>query len=1686
MYMNCAAVDIVGAEPSGDGESGEEGISSAQAALAGLPDLYVANLKSINDCMTKETTDSVFDNPGDDVIYGDDVSPASASSGDQSQCIGVGRKPSDDVSSSSSPSSPSPEDAPSFSSSPGTEDAPSASSSPSPEDVLLSFSSQITEDVPSSPDSPSPGDVWSPSSSLTTEDAPSSSDSPSFDDGQWHGDDQQGRQSNGDSGSMKPGACNDGQYRPRCWSNPSSSDDGSKPVTTDISDAKPSPDDQAMPVANVPMENTPMENDNVPMDNMPMDNTANVDESQPTDAPSQLSYTTMTSNDDDYTYEDDEASNPDSYGYEDFDPQEFGFRRQTPRSSTPASEEPTPFPDPDADFFDDVNEDDLIPGIEKISDDTTAYIIVKQPSTTYSGALPTATPLYDADGFPLVLNSPFESPDSGILLVPGPRPVSSSSPSLAAPAVSSAHAVQAGELHGFVFPTVHIGPKLSSAGSTTTDDLLSTDSATATSDTLETDLPSTTSEGDWWSALSNLDVTTDTPTPEPIAVIATPIALTVPVQTLVGPPLSQEAPPESNAPLSIPDDELDFQESPFDEPAALTPPVGALPVVPAVFVPSPIVTPTTLVHLVMTGFVKSTHVPFSALNDDFGFEESPFDEPAALIPHVSVLPGVLAEAVPLLSTSTPTTLVQLVMTGFPKPIDTPVPADDFDFEESSSPPNEPAALVFTISNIIVESAATMPTPTTLVHLVMTGHAKATDTPTRTISGSSLPIISQESSTSAAILVNPLRPIDDNSESSALGSQQNGLSNQDIGEPWGSDAANINDDDFPDSPESYYNLLPAPKDVYDNSPVPDSDDISYSDDSSYSNDLSYSDDSPYSDDLPYPDDSSYSEDLPDWWGDVPKYDARQAEQTTQPSVCTGVRTITHYVRPDAQWYAEHTPPPSFSGVPGTDSPADCVDPQWNCGGCQSPDRCVKINSCTRSCTRLPYTSVYWEHATATVTVHATPTGPTGGGYSQAPAAPQGDACPTSPVPYATGNPADYLPCRPGSFLCKSPTQFYTCGQFDNNGWTYGALRDVAAGMTCNPNLSQGSAKRAVNKRQLSDGDLDTAFGFSQGGDGGDGIDADAQGLLESSVSLDTPTSQSQYEWPENWYDNVAQLVDDGMAVGETDMRGDSDTRVGGDGTDVDAESLFGGSVNSLLQGLKTSNLGYVRKFLARALPRIRQLIPSTFLNSYGFTGYPQTSTFETGDDVHAGEDYYQPDLEGADCEDQPKKRQIPSAPLANAGVTGEMHIWTDGVETPQGPGTQPLASDTNLNVGDAGDGVDVDPTTFFGAEPPSYDDTWGVDDTAEAPAPVHVLQPRPRPYPVVKPFAAQAPAQPVAAHVPANPVVKTPLKPVAKTHAIPVAKAQPKLQPPVQPAQHIQPPIRPKPTLPSSPHIPSDQTVQKRQDDSSFIYIGTDGGLDGESDAAAVTSLFGDEPANYDQTYGVMDAADAAKQSQLPNMFLPKLTPPLVNPQKPKGQIPQQAQGVGINTPLVNPLRPTRSANLNPGTTLMPVYNASSRANTSLPPPIPATTPLATPNAAANIFDTFQGPGPVLPPGMSVIQPNANAVPTPTPAPGMVSALQPSTFGGPGKVPGWQEGDDDLAWPPIAQPGYEGKPGEVVKDVSSGDEGWVWFDEEDSGKDASSAGTMGNGEGRGEGMRAKRQSCPLVPGGHYRDDRYERL
>ncbi|KAF2262377.1 hypothetical protein CC78DRAFT_606243, partial [Lojkania enalia] len=73
MYMNCAVVDIIGKEDSRKKRSLNDDYE--WAALARLPDMYVANLKGINDCTTSESVDAIFDDPGNDVVYSKDISP---------------------------------------------------------------------------------------------------------------------------------------------------------------------------------------------------------------------------------------------------------------------------------------------------------------------------------------------------------------------------------------------------------------------------------------------------------------------------------------------------------------------------------------------------------------------------------------------------------------------------------------------------------------------------------------------------------------------------------------------------------------------------------------------------------------------------------------------------------------------------------------------------------------------------------------------------------------------------------------------------------------------------------------------------------------------------------------------------------------------------------------------------------------------------------------------------------------------------------------------------------------------------------------------------------------------------------------------------------------------------------------------------------------------------------------------------------------------------------------------------------------------------------------------------------------------------------------------------------------------------------------------------------------------------
>jgi hypothetical protein len=71
------------------------------------------------------------------------------------------------------------------------------------------------------------------------------------------------------------------------------------------------------------------------------------------------------------------------------------------------------------------------------------------------------------------------------------------------------------------------------------------------------------------------------------------------------------------------------------------------------------------------------------------------------------------------------------------------------------------------------------------------------------------------------------------------------------------------------------------------------------------------------------------------------------------------------------------------------------------------------------------------------------------------------CDISNLPFATGDPSSYLPCHPGTFLCISPSSYLTCIQVSSS-WAYGAPRDVAAGMICQPFLVLNGSARVITR------------------------------------------------------------------------------------------------------------------------------------------------------------------------------------------------------------------------------------------------------------------------------------------------------------------------------------------------------------------------------------------------------------------------------------------------------------------------------------------------------------------------------------------------------------------------------------------------------------------------------------------------
>jgi hypothetical protein len=176
------------------------------------------------------------------------------------------------------------------------------------------------------------------------------------------------------------------------------------------------------------------------------------------------------------------------------------------------------------------------------------------------------------------------------------------------------------------------------------------------------------------------------------------------------------------------------------------------------------------------------------------------------------------------------------------------------------------------------------------------------------------------------------------------------------------------------------------------------------------------------------------------------------------------TVTMTIYPSETPPVSSSPPTYITSV----SPAACTGTSAACP-CAAGYDCRLIGTCTWACIAQGQTSSSgFRTTTATsrssssarvsVATTSSTTSSAPPAYSSPP--------PTNPnrPPYANAAEIQtYLPCVPGSFICSSSTEWYTC---DYNGatdpsrpstaWVYTSARKVAAGMECLPFLAPYSA------------------------------------------------------------------------------------------------------------------------------------------------------------------------------------------------------------------------------------------------------------------------------------------------------------------------------------------------------------------------------------------------------------------------------------------------------------------------------------------------------------------------------------------------------------------------------------------------------------------------------------------------------
>lgn len=727
-----------------------------------------------------------------------------------------------------------------------------------------------------------------------------------------------------------------------------------------------------------------------------------------------------------------------------------------------------------------------------------------------------------------------------------------------------------------------------------------------------------------------------------------------------------------------------------------------------------------------------------------------------------------------------------------------------------------------------------------------------------------------------------------------------------------------------------------------------------------------------------------------------------------------------------------------------------------------------------------------------------------------------------MPYATGNPTDYLPCKPGTFLCKSPTQFYTCGQFGGPiEWTYGALRDVAEGMMCEPKLVKGSAKKS--KRAF--GWFATLGGDRVGGgdDGGGGvIDTILEKLDDLTAKVEKLLGHEGYsddDWSDDddddddedsngWYKKIKKRAlsifekrqTEENANGEENgdildgMLDFSDGSDGGDGLEDDVAALF---------------------------PDLAE--PNTV-----YDGLDGPDEEESTSNSYGNEDEENDPL--ADVDDD----SLATTPSTNSSSSVPEEEDDDDLQEKLRRRANPTIPGFTFATGGAGDGVDDDASALFGAEPADYDQTWGLSPEAEDVSPPEALPTLTSKPATTKPSTLRKVATASKARVgkrqmpaprPMGPGVPAPGPGGMGSKPAPGPIGGPAMahgaQPPSGPAFELGATpggaspamaqgVGPQPGPNQAPQpgaVPAPESTydgdggEGLDDDVAALFPDLkqpDALLDGVQGSDADG---GDQPAETDSTSveeptptSTEEAADQAETS----LEEPTATPTEADVEA--EDVDDAEAGEAFTTPIPAMHMPlgTGIENLleavaTPVSSIAPPFNTSAALTNSsaeeageedpeddwadgvLPfypedAPTPTSTPSSTTNIAASILPYFLGPGPVIPSGANISWPGPVGLGGATPAPSSSSSTTPSTsatvtVANPAIPSVWPPPLPGVtgSWPPPL-PGVT--PAARLKRAVK-----------ERKKQGKKMARLGKRQGRGK--------CPFVPRGYYRDDQYVR-